>query len=125
MKNQTTWLLLIIEILFLALLIGFFLGRNTADVPVRVSKLPAVTETTEPSQETNGTESAPPLMVNINTADLTELQKLPGIGPVLAKRIIEYRTAHGSFASLTDLTKVKGIGLDTLNKILDYATTGG
>ena len=48
--------------------------------------------------------------LNINLASETELQSLPGIGPVLAKRIVDYRAAHGPFRSVRDLLKVQGIG---------------
>jgi len=49
-------------------------------------------------------------VVNINTATLDELISLEGIGPVLAKAIIEYRDASGPFTDTSDLKKVKGIG---------------
>ncbi len=120
MKNRTVWLLLVIEILFLAALLGFYLGRNTGDTPVHVSQVPTETQATQAATETTG-----PLLVNINTATAEEFEKLPGIGPVLAKTIVEYRTAHGPFASLSELTKVDGIGPERLNKILDYITLGG
>lgn len=48
--------------------------------------------------------------VNINTASPAELDKLPGIGPALAERIIEYRTANGPFQDLADIKNVPGIG---------------
>jgi competence protein ComEA len=48
--------------------------------------------------------------VNINTATLEELETLPGIGPTLGQRIIDYRTQHGPFASIDELTNVSGIG---------------
>lgn len=48
--------------------------------------------------------------VNINTANLKTLSALKGIGPELAKNIIDYRTKNGNFESVEDLKKVKGIG---------------
>lgn len=52
--------------------------------------------------------------VNINTATATELQRLSGVGPAIAGRIIEYRTTRGPFARIDDLTRVSGIGPKTL-----------
>jgi competence protein ComEA len=52
--------------------------------------------------------------VNINTANQTELESLPGIGPVKAKAILEYRKKNGGFKSVDELTRVDGIGLVTL-----------
>ncbi|MFA6519733.1 MAG: helix-hairpin-helix domain-containing protein [Candidatus Paceibacterota bacterium] len=49
-------------------------------------------------------------LVNINTADATLLDTLPGIGPVIAGRIISYREANGPFTAVTDIQKVSGIG---------------
>lgn len=48
--------------------------------------------------------------ININTADETELDKLPGIGPSLAKRIVDYRNTHGPFKKIDDIKNVAGIG---------------
>ncbi|MDY6910706.1 MAG: ComEA family DNA-binding protein [Thermodesulfobacteriota bacterium] len=58
-------------------------------------------------------ESAAPegkSLININSASAEELQELPGIGPVIAAKIVEYRTANGPFQSLDDLKNVQGIG---------------
>ena len=57
--------------------------------------------------------------VNINQADLAQLETLPGIGAKKAQAIIDYRTANGSFHSLEDLGKVKGIGPKMLEKLRD------
>jgi len=48
--------------------------------------------------------------VNLNTASAAELEELPGVGPVLAQRIIDWRTEHGRFASVDELGEVSGIG---------------
>ena len=60
--------------------------------------------------------------VNINTASQRELDALPGIGEVLAQRILDYRKANGAFSSVDELVKVKGIGEKTLEKLRPYAT---
>ena len=49
-------------------------------------------------------------MVNINTADEKELDKLPGVAPAMAKRIVEYRTENGAFQAPEEIKRVKGIG---------------
>ena len=63
--------------------------------------------------------------VNINTATAGQLQTLPGIGPVLAKRIITHRSAHGPFGSVAELINVSGIGEKKLESIWNLITTGG
>lgn len=58
--------------------------------------------------------------INPNTATSTELQRLPGIGPALAERVIAYREAHGPFRRVQDLTRVRGIGTKTLARLKPY-----
>jgi len=60
--------------------------------------------------------------VNINAAGLAELETLPGIGPALAQRILDYRAAHGPFRSLEDLKNVSGIGDKRFAELKDYIT---
>ena len=60
-------------------------------------------------------------LVNINTANATQLTQLPGIGPAIAQKIIDYRTANGPFTSVDDLTKVPGIGAAKLAQIKSHA----
>ena len=60
--------------------------------------------------------------VNINTANVNELDNLPGIGPSLAQRIIEYREENGNFKSIEELQNVKGIGEAKYSDIKDNVT---
>lgn len=57
--------------------------------------------------------------VNINSANQTELETLPGIGPSLAQRIIEYRETNGDFKKIEDIQNVKGIGDSKYSNIKD------
>jgi competence protein ComEA len=57
-----------------------------------------------------------PAILNINRASAKELEYLPGIGPVLAERIVEFRKVNGSFVSVEELEKVPGIGASKLAK---------
>jgi competence protein ComEA len=60
--------------------------------------------------------------INLNTASQTELELLPGIGPALASRIIQYRTENGPFGEVEDIMKVSGIGEGKYQQIKDLAT---
>jgi competence protein ComEA len=61
-------------------------------------------------------------LVNINTATLDELNALPGIGPTIAQKIIDYRTTNGAFSTIEDIMKVSGIGPSIFEDIKDLIT---
>jgi comEA protein len=65
-----------------------------------------------------------PKKVNINTASLDELQKLPRIGPQIAQRIVDFREKNGKFKKIEEIMKVKGIGESLFDKIKDLITVG-
>ena len=67
---------------------------------------------------------APAAKVNINTASVEQLTTLPGVGPKLAARIVEYRQKSGTFRSPQELMTVKGIGEKNLAKIEAWLTVG-
>lgn len=59
-------------------------------------------------------------LVNLNTATLEQLDALPGVGPVLAQAIIDYRTKHGKFSRIEELQEVDGIGAKTYAQIAPH-----
>ena len=67
-----------------------------------------------------GIETETPSIIDINRADSVALLKLPGIGPVLAGRIVAYRDSAGVISGTHDLLKIKGIGAKKLAKIRPY-----
>lgn len=128
--------ILSVTLLALAVMGGFFAGRNSVAGPVRIitrssaqASLPAQVRAsdgglpaqTEQPEDSGGAAAGP---VNINTATAEELQALPGIGPTRAKAIVAYREEHGPFVYPEDLRKVSGIGEGTLAKLLDHITVG-
>jgi competence protein ComEC len=76
---------------------------------------------TSPAGSTAST--AGPELININTASADQLTALPTIGPVRAKAIVRYRTAHGAFSSVDDLANVPGIGAATIERIRKLVKT--
>jgi len=60
--------------------------------------------------------------VNLNRASADELQILPGIGPVLAQRMVDWRKAHGRYRTVDDLQEVKGIGRKRLEQLRPLVT---
>jgi competence protein ComEA len=68
--------------------------------------------------------STPAGKVNLNTATVSQLESLPGIGPSLASRIVEHRQKNGAFKSLEDVMAVKGIGEKNFAKIQGYLSVG-
>lgn len=70
-------------------------------------------------------EEAPKGVVNINTADATQIALLPGIGQKTAERIIAWREEHGGFQKPTDLMQVKGVGDRTFERLSPYVVVEG
>ena len=124
MKNARIHILVLLTCIFAAFTMGLFAGRNLNRTPAQIRQLPAVTAAPTDAliEETLPEE---PFIININTATSEQLQSLPGIGPVLADRIIAYRKDHGAFGSIGELMNVSGIGEKKLEAIWDLVTIGG
>lgn len=128
MKKSHVNLLAVITFLFAAFTLGFFLGRNFNHSTVQVSVLQTTTSSTEAAETTESpavTEATVTFPININTATHTELMALPGIGEVIAQRIVDYREANGAFQAVEELLNVEGIGTGRLEAVLDLVTVGG
>ncbi len=119
-------------------ILGFSLGRNpTGDAMLLVSsqpvmESPAVSDTESVSETADSSTSSLPepsqsddsaaFPVDLNTADAAQLDLVPGIGEVIAARIIEYRNLVGKFKTVDELLNVKGIGEKTLEEMREFLT---
>ncbi len=93
---------------------GAHINVKTAELPSKASAKKS-TGASNPSKKTKSGGEAQ--YVNVNTATEEELCQLPGVGPVLAKKIVEHRQTHGSFESSEALLDVSGIGRSKLDKM--------
>jgi competence protein ComEA len=104
---------------------GLNLARKLNDgeqiyVPAVGEATPVPTKSTVSGAPT--ATKAPIGKININTATIAELDMLPGIGPSIAQRIVDYRTQNGDFKKIDDLKKVRGIGDVLFDQIKDLIT---
>lgn len=92
-----------------------YVPREGEEVPAGIAS-PATG--VEPSPSGPGAEAdGDGALVNINTASESELDELPGVGPAIAARIVEYRTTNGPFSNIEQLQDVKGIGPAIFEKL--------
>lgn len=129
MKKQKLSVLVVITVIFVAFTLGLFLGRNynrssiTVSVPAMMQTTPP--ETAVPVEKAETETQAISFPININTATKEEFMALPGIGEVLAGRILAYRDANGAFRTVEGLMAVEGIGEKRVEEILEFITIGG
>lgn len=93
----------------LALVFALSFGVYIVRIPPKVTAVPMHSVDYEQLRKTE--------MVNINTASVEKLSRLPGIGDMLAERIVAYRELHGPFDAIEQLLNVEGIGEGKLNAI--------
>ena len=129
MKKQHIPILVILTVAFSAFTLGFSLGKTHHPEPVTLSIPPVMmTAPTETSAEETTeaiTEPAISFPIDINTAEKEEFMALPGIGEVLAERILAYRNEIGQFQAVEEMLNVEGIGKKRFEDILDLITIGG
>ncbi|MFD1548392.1 helix-hairpin-helix domain-containing protein [Levilactobacillus fuyuanensis] len=87
------------------------------------SKETTAAKTASQSGSGGAKSSGPTAVINLNTATVADLQQLTGIGEKKAQKIVDYRTAHGSFQTVKDLTQVPGFGEKTVANLQDQLTT--
>lgn len=129
MKKPKVHILVMVTLVFAAFTAGLYLGRSCSAAPVTVSIPPSMQtlppETTEPvevpTEETQGIT----FPIHINLAEKEEFMALPGIGEVLAQRILDYREENGPFPSVEALMNVEGIGKKRMEDMLELITIGG
>ena len=103
---------------------GWLLVRQRAQTPYRITvtgQMP-LSAAEEPGERPDSL--LPGEVIDLNTADIYDLQRLPGIGRSRAEDIIAYREGHGPFTRAEDILQVSGIGEGTFEKLKDYVAPG-
>ncbi len=105
------------------------LARRLADEELVI--IPSLAPATPVGSPRDGVDVSPAITpvgvagaINVNTASAPELEALPGIGEVLAARIVAFREANGPYSAVDDLTRVEGISETTVEELRDLVTVG-
>lgn len=130
-RENFTLLCIILFAAVLTFTSGFMFGVRNRGNTIIIDRLPEVDieEYTRESREREAemeARSLPPEptdeKININTADLLELTRIPGVGETIARRIIAYREVNGDFEVIEELMLIKGIGEKKFDNMKDYVT---
>ena len=108
---------------------GWFYARQSAAQPYTVTVSKSAPEVSSAPAASNNEESKPESLlegevIDINSAPVEDLQRLPGIGEKRAQAIVAWREEHGPFQSVDELVQVSGIGEKLLAGLRDYAAAG-
>lgn len=136
-----------VTLMLLSLMVGFYLGRNTTDttvihatsepseavLPSEPPEQPEISETESAYNEDSRTDSRIDSgLLDLNLATAEQLEALPGIGSVLAQRILSYRADVGGFSTVEELKNVEGIGdkkFEAIENLIEvgneYENSGG
>jgi competence protein ComEA len=107
--------------LMMILALGMTAAASTASAAT--PQAPAA-KTAKATSRASGAKATPSAPVNLNTATEAQLETLPGIGPKVAQRIVEFRQKNGSFKKAEDLMNVRGIGEKNFLKLKPLVTIG-
>ena len=92
-------------------------GNRSPDAPLPTNEVTPGADATTETRQAMPSRHGPMAALNLNEATQRDFERLPGIGPVLAGRIVEYRGVRGPFRDVEQLRRVKGIGKKTFERI--------
>ncbi len=118
-KSHRLFLLFVLFVMSCGLVLLFVVGTEEQLEPYAVTRVSIPSAATASPDSASASVSETP-RVNINTASAAELDALPGIGEVLASRILAYREVNGPFPDIGALRAVDGIGDKTLEELAPY-----
>ena len=98
--------------------------RGLAAAAILAGLLAVGTVGAAPAPQKAGEAGKTGAVVDLNVATEAQLQDVPGIGPSLAKKIVEFRKENGPFKTVDDLMKIRGIGEKSIERLRPYLTVG-
>ena len=128
MRKPHFSMLVLVTLIFVCYTCGYFHGisQRKSQITVSVTKeIPTKPQQIVFKEITAEKEREAGFPISINHAQKDDLMTLPGIGDVLAQRILDYREIHGKFTSVEELLNIEGIGEKRLEELLDLIVIGG